>query len=315
LIDRWKADTLQGKSARMRMVLRDIEKASALDLSVIIQGESGTGKELAARMIHAGSLRRERNFVALNCGAIPENLAESELFGHCRGAFSGATMAKTGKIEHADGGTLLLDEIALLPLSIQGKLLRSVEGKTVTRLGENRERPVDVRILASTNTPLHVAVEKGSFRRDLFYRLNELLIVLPPLRERREDIPILAKTFLDEARGVCSKDTEGFTAEAMEVLLDHHWPGNVRELKNVVRKAVLAEASKQMSASTLKRILEEDAMHSEARPRLKLAVDEQERASILDALEASSGRIQRAASLLGIDRKTLYRKRKKHNLP
>jgi transcriptional regulator with PAS, ATPase and Fis domain len=315
LIKRGKAETLQGKSSRMKMVLRDIEKASANDLSVIIQGESGTGKELAARMIHDGSRRREGTFIAVNCSAIPENLAESELFGHCRGAFSGATMAKTGKIEHADGGTLLLDEIALLPLSIQGKLLRSVEGKTVTRLGENRERPVDVRILASTNTPLHVAVEKGSFRRDLFYRLNELLIVLPPLRDRREDIPVLSQTFLDEANRACSKDIEGFTADAMEALLDHPWPGNVRELKNVIRKAVLAEASKQMSASTLKRILEEDAMHSEAHPRLKDAVGERERASILEALKASSGRIQRAASLLGIDRKTLYRKRKKHGLP
>jgi transcriptional regulator with PAS, ATPase and Fis domain len=314
LINGGKADTLQGKSARMQMVLSDIEKASAHDLSVIIQGESGTGKELAARMIHAGSRRREGTFIAINCSAIPENLAESELFGHCRGAFSGATMAKTGKIEHADGGTLLLDEIALLPLSIQGKLLRSVEGKTVTRLGENRERSVDVRILASTNTPLIVAVERGAFRRDLFYRLNELLIVLPPLRERREDIPILAKTFLDEARGVCSKDIEGFTADAMEALLDHPWPGNVRELKNVIRKAVIAEASGRVSSSTVRTSMENDEPHAKVLPPLKEAVGERERASILEALKASSGRIQRTASLLGIDRKTLYRKRKKHNL-
>jgi DNA-binding NtrC family response regulator len=308
-------DALQGKSALMQEVIGNIERAAANDLSVIIQGESGTGKELAARMIHDRSVRREGNFVAVNCSAIPENLAESELFGHCRGAFSGATETKIGKIEHADGGTLLLDEIALLPVSIQGKLLRTVEGKTVTRLGENRERSVDVRIIASTNIPLTLAVERGQFRRDLFYRLSELLIVMPPLRERREDIPLLAGIFLYEARRLCRKDIAGFEDEALDALMNGRWRGNVRELKNVVRKAVLAEESDRLTIAAVLRALEDGVPYDLKSTRLKAIIDEQERESILDAMQSTSGCVRRASSLLGIDRKTLYRKRKKHNLP
>jgi DNA-binding NtrC family response regulator len=308
-------DALQGRSALMQEVIGSIEKAAANDLSVIIQGESGTGKELAARMIHDRSVRREGNFVAVNCSAIPENLAESELFGHCRGAFSGATETKIGKIEHADGGTLLLDEIALLPVSIQGKLLRTVEGKTVTRLGENRERSVDVRIIASTNIPLTLAVERGQFRRDLFYRLSELLIVMPPLRERREDIPLLAGIFLYEARRLCRKDIAGFEDEALDALMNGRWRGNVRELKNVVRKAVLAEESDRLTIAAVLRALEDGVPYDLKSTRLKAIIDEQERESILDAMQSTSGCVRRASSLLGIDRKTLYRKRKKHNLP
>ena len=216
-----------------------IRQVAPTDATVLIDGESGTGKELVARAVHARSSRSERPFVAVNCGAIPENLIESELFGHAKGAFTGAVSSRVGLFRAADGGTIFLDEIGELPLPLQVKLLRVLQERKFYRLGGAKEISVDVRVIAATNRDLEKLVEEGKFREDLYYRLNVATIYLPPLRERKEDILLLATAFIKEFNSKFGKSIEGFEPQAAELLQQYHWKGNVRELRNVIERAVL----------------------------------------------------------------------------
>ena len=228
-----------GESVQIKKVLEQIELVATSDISVFLEGETGTGKELAAHLIHKKSSRRDYPFVAVDCGAIPETLFESEMFGHEKGAFTGAVSIRIGKFEQANGGTLFLDEITNLPLTMQAKLLRSIQEKKIMRLGGRKQLEVDVRIIAASNKNIVENVRSGEFRSDLFYRLNEFKIELPSLRERKDDIPILADYFLKKMNKEQKKNILGFTPETMNELLNYSWSGNIRELKNIVKRAAL----------------------------------------------------------------------------
>jgi DNA-binding NtrC family response regulator len=234
-----------GKSKALRSVLRQLEQIAKSDSSVLLLGETGTGKELFAKAIHKLSRRKDKMMVCINCAAIPESLIESELFGHEKGAFTGATQLKYGKFETADTGTLFLDEIGELPLNLQPKLLRVLQEKEFERLGSNRVLNTNIRLIAATNRHLELEVEKGKFRSDLFYRLNVLPVVIPPLRDRKEDIPLLVQSFMGKFNRKTGKSIETIARKTLDKLQDYHWPGNVRELENVVERAhVLSEGSK-----------------------------------------------------------------------
>src|SRR5512136_3414548 len=233
---------LVGKSAAMRDVYRLLEQAAGLDITVLLGGETGTGKELAARAIHYHSSRKERRFVAVNCGALPPDLVESELFGHARGAFIGATTAKPGLFEEAEGGTIFLDEIGELPLGTQVKMNRVLQEREIRRVGDNAPVKVDVRVIAATHRDLRAEVQAGRFREDLYYRLHVFPIRLPPLRERAEDVPLLAAHFLEKHARAMRREIQGFDPEALRLLACSPWPGNVRELENAVERAVAIAA-------------------------------------------------------------------------
>lgn len=318
-------DKAMGESPQIKQVLKQVEIIAPTNMTVILQGSSGTGKELIANMIHQKSPRRDKPFIPIDSGAIPETLVESELFGYEKGAFTGADVQKEGKFEQADGGTLFLDEITNLSDAIQMKLLRVIEERKLQHLGGKRDTKIDVRIIVATNTNLSEAVNKGRFRDDLFHRLNEFYINLPPLRERKEDISILAKYFLDEANQDLNKKIKGFSGEAMKSLFNYHWPGNVRELRNAVKKAVLLadsnfiqaqDLSLELSISTpknpgLQQDLEKDASLKEI---TKNATREIEREAITKALAKVGGNKTKAAKFLKIDRMTLYSKIKELQL-
>ena len=319
-------DKAMGESPQIKQVLKQVEIIAPRNMTVILQGSSGTGKELIANMIHQKSLRKDKPFIPIDSGAIPETLVESELFGYEKGAFTGADVQKEGKFEQANGGTLFLDEITNLSDTIQMKLLRVIEERKLQHLGGKRETKIDVRIIVATNTNLSEAVNKGRFRDDLFHRLNEFYINLPPLRERKEDIPILAKYFLDEANQDLNKKIKGFSGEAMKFLFNYHWPGNVRELKNAVKKAVLLSDSNSIQAQDLslelsintpkknpglQQDLEKDASLKEI---TKNAMQEVEREAITKALAKVGGNKTKASKLLKIDRMTLYSKIKELQL-
>ncbi len=234
-----------GKSPAMQAIFELIKKVAHVKSSVLITGESGTGKELVAKAIHYNSPRKDRDFLAINCGAIPETLLESELFGHKKGSFTGASQDRKGFFEEADSGTLFLDEIGDIPINLQVKLLRVLQESEIRRVGEERSRPVDVRVIAATAKDLLQEVSRGAFREDLFYRLNVLPVNIPPLRERKEDIPSLVDHFIGKYNAAHSLAVEGVAASAMKSLLDYHWPGNIRELENIIERAmVLTEASR-----------------------------------------------------------------------
>ncbi|MEW6774742.1 MAG: sigma-54 dependent transcriptional regulator [Bdellovibrionota bacterium] len=238
-------------SPSMRGILETVRKVADVKTTVLITGESGTGKEMIARGIHESGARRSKNFVAINCGAIPENLLESELFGFVKGAFTDASRNKAGLFEEAEGGTIFLDEIGELPLALQVKLLRVLQEEEVRRVGENKSRKVDVRVIAATLRDLQADVESGRFRRDLYYRLNVLPIHIPPLRERPEDIPVLADRFIAKYSGRIGKKIQGFTAAARTALQGYAWPGNVRELENVIERAIVLSESEWIDVSDL----------------------------------------------------------------
>jgi transcriptional regulator with GAF, ATPase, and Fis domain len=252
---RYQFENLIGKSAAMERVTSLIEKVARTPASVIIFGETGTGKELVARAIHYSSDRRSRPFVTVDCGALPENLLESELFGHRRGAFSGAIHDRVGLFEEADGGTLFLDEVTNTSLDLQVKLLRSLQEGEVRRVGENLVRKVNVRIIAASNVDVRSAVEDGKFREDLFYRLNVVGIEVPPLRKRREDVPLLAQHFLKRSCARLGKEIAGFTEEGMRFLMSAPWRGNVRELENLVERAVILAEKDRLDAAFLQGLL------------------------------------------------------------
>jgi len=303
-----------GQSPQIKQVISQVKIIAPTNMTVIIQGESGAGKELIARMIHQQSMRKNRPFIAIDCGAIPDTLVESELFGYEKGAFTGADGAKQGQFERAHGGTLFLDEITNLPGAAQAKLLRVIQERRLQHLGGRKEIKVDVRILVATNIRLRKAVEAGRFRHDLFHRLDEFQIDLPPLRARRDDIPTLADYFLREANQELNKRIEGFSTEVMKHFLSYHWPGNVRELKNVVRRAVLLTKSGRITRDAMLT----DMTRARDEIDMELALTEGlsfeegtkrvQRELIKKALEQAGGSKTKAAKILHLNRKTLYRK-------
>ncbi len=297
-----------------------VELVAGSDISVILQGETGSGKEVLATRIHERSRRASGPFVRLNCAALPDALLESELFGHERGAFTGAAQTKIGLMEAAHGGTLFLDEIGEMALSTQAKLLRAIEGREVTRLGSVKPRSIDVRFLAATHRDLDSMLADGSFRRDLFFRLNGIALAVPPLRDRVGEIDILARSFAEEAASRGGRPSAGISERALAALRAHAWPGNIRELKNVVERAILLAQGVEiqlehinLGATSLRPA--PPAPPSSRGGALPAELANVERALILDALEKSSGNQKEAAKLLGISRRTLLYRLDMYDLP
>jgi len=312
-----------GRSAAMQEAHRLIEQAARLDITVLLTGETGTGKELAARAVHLNSARRERPFVAVNCGALPTELVESELFGHGKGAFTGAAQAKTGLFEEAHGGTLFLDEVGELPLNAQVKLLRVLQDKEIRRVGETRPVQVDVRVVAATHRDLRATAAQGRFREDLFYRLNVFPVQLPPLRERKEDIPLLAAHLLDKHGKAMGRTLEGIAPEALRTLVGYPWPGNVRELENTIMRAVAVATGLLITERDLPAEVRERqegvlpggaAKHLPYRDALDLARDRFSREYLTALLRDFEGNVTRAAEHAGIERESLHRLLKRYSI-
>jgi DNA-binding NtrC family response regulator len=302
---------LLGRSAAIQAVLQQVEQAAPSAAPIFILGESGTGKELVARTLHALSPRARAPFVGVNCAAIPESLLESEIFGHEKGAFTGALERRMGCFEMADGGTLLLDEVAEMHPTVQAKFLRVLAEGTIRRIGGKTEIQVDVRVVAATNQNPEAAVRDGKLRADLFYRLNVFPIALPPLRDRPEDIALLANAFLADSAARNGRARMAIAPEALQALGRHPWPGNVRELRNVIERAVLLAGGETIESSHLPEALRETAQTRTA-PTLTLSlgitVEEAEKALILKSLELAGHNKTRAAAILGITAKTLHNK-------
>jgi two-component system NtrC family response regulator len=296
-------EDMLGTSTAMRTVFDSIRKVAATDAPVLILGESGTGKEMAAQAIHHRSGRKEGPFVAINCSAIPETLLESELFGHEKGAFTGAHVQRKGRIESASGGTLFLDEIGEVPLPVQVKLLRFLQEKCIERVGGRQEIPVEARVIAATNSDLKKGMAEGTFREDLFYRLAVVQISLPPLRDRENDVRLLAQAFLQRFAAQIGKNGLVFDAEALRLIGRHPWPGNVRELENRVRRAVIMGDKRRLTVQDLELTEPATAMHAVT---LKDAREALEREMVKQAVRRHSGKIAPAAAELGVSRPTLY---------
>jgi DNA-binding NtrC family response regulator len=317
LRDAGRLGELVGGSKPMQEVMRIIEMAAPSSASVLITGETGSGKEIVARTIHKLSPRAAGPFVAINCSAIPETLMESEIFGHERGAFTGAAERRVGCFELADGGTLLLDEIGEMPAPTQAKLLRVLEDRKVRRLGSKTETPVDVRVLAATNKDPEQAVASGGLRQDLFFRLNVFHIHLPPLREHKEDIPLLAEHILRDVNIKHGKNVRGIGAEVLDIFMSHTWPGNIRELRNVLERAAIMSEKDLVSRSSLpgefgKVTAKSPGDLSTIRFPIGTTVDAMERELILQTLQATGNNKTRAAELLGVSLKTLHNKLKEY---
>jgi len=295
---------LMGNSAQMQEVFRMIRRVGPSDVPVLITGESGTGKELVARAIHRQSGRKGQAFVAINCGAIPETLLESELFGYEKGAFTGATQQRKGRIEGARGGTLFLDEIGDIPLGLQVKLLRFLQDHEIQRLGGQETIAVDARILAATNVDLQKAISEGRFREDLYYRLCVVTIAVPALNKRGSDIELLSRTFLTKFAEEQKKPLKGFTPQAMQALTAHNWPGNVREVENRIKRAVVMAEGKYVTPGNLE--LKDPSSSEEEASTLRTSRDSRERDLVRLAMEKADGNVSRAAADLGISRPTLY---------
>ncbi len=305
---------LIGSSAAMRAVLRTVHSLRHNQSTVLIEGESGTGKELVARAVHVASPRRDRPFVPVDCGALPESIIESELFGHERGAFTGA-LGAPGLFRVADGGTLFLDEVGEIPQTVQAKLLRALQEKEVRPVGATGAVPVDIRVICATNRSLREMVMEGSFRQDLYYRLNVVRLELPPLRERSEDVPLLAQHLLQKHQRP-GAPVRGFTPEALERLCRHDWPGNVRELENAVEAALALAQGDLLDARDLPLGAAAPAGGTQpaAAPDLPLSLGAYEKAALQRALEETQGDASEAARRLGIGRSTLYRKLARHGI-
>ncbi len=315
-------ENIMGTSPETKKVIHKLDQVAPTSMSVIIQGETGTGKELIARTIHKRSPRNENNFIAVDCGAIPETLMESEFFGYEKGAFTGAEGRRVGYFESAGDGTLFLDEITNLPLFLQGKLLRVLQEREVSRLGSHKSIKLDIRVIAASNKPLEQEVKKGNFREDLYYRLNEFTIFLPRLKDREEDVLFLAKLFLNEANSELQKESSGFTREAVRAMLYHEWPGNVRELRSAIRRAVLFNPEmiapehlfdeQPQTESSGKDGAQGDSFS--LRDIAKRTLEKAEVEAIEKALRITRGNKSKAAELLGIDYKTLFRKLKRYKI-
>jgi DNA-binding NtrC family response regulator len=304
-------DEIVAESEEMKRMLDMVQTVAATDSTVLIRGESGTGKELIARAIHSQSKRRYLPIVAVNCGAIPETLLESELFGHEKGAFTGALYRRKGRLELADGGTLFLDEIGDISPQMQVDLLRVLESKRFTRLGGADEIEVDFRLICATNKNLEKLLEAEKFREDLYYRINVFTIAIPPLRERRADILPMARHFVKKYARTMGKPEKGFSAETEQLLLNYPWPGNVRELENAIERAMVVGKEPEIHSGDLPL-----KMNGEQAPPYSaaLTLEELEKQHISRMLKDVEGNITRAASLLGIDRVTLYNKMKKYGI-
>ena len=298
---------LLGRSRSMEQVYALVARATATTATVLITGESGTGKELVARAIHYNSDRAAAPFVPVNCGGIPEGLLESELFGHMKGAFTGATESRAGFFQTADGGSIFLDEISETSLAMQVKLLRVLENREVTMVGASKTRHVDVRILAATNKDLSAQVARGAFRDDLYFRLNVLVIALPPLRDRGEDIALLAQHFLARYARDAAKETPKLSPEVLDVLSSYNWPGNVRELQNVIQRLVIMTDGDNIDVPDLPSLMRFSAYRGHGVQRTLAEVEQQH---IQNVLASVKGNKTRAAAILGIDRKTLREKLK-----
>ncbi|MEW6234433.1 MAG: sigma-54 dependent transcriptional regulator [Candidatus Omnitrophota bacterium] len=320
LEERKQLEGLIGESRPMQALYRLIEKVAPTDSTVLILGESGTGKELVARALHNQSKRKDEKFIAVNCGALPRELIESELFGHEKGSFSGAHQRKIGLMESADGGSLLLDEIGDLPLELQVKILRVLEQKEIRRIGSVNPKTVDVRIVAATNRDLQDDVQQGAFRQDLFYRLSIMDLRLPPLRERKEDIPLLVDHFIARFNQKLNRSVEGISPEALRLLMNYDWPGNVRELENAIQRCMILRDSG---------VIGEEDIPSSATAAAKIAVpnladpcevtlprarEAFERHYLKQLLEANNGNVTQSALMAGIGRRTLQELMKKYGL-
>ncbi len=301
---------LIAESPAMRPVLELIHRVGPSDANVLITGENGTGKEVVARTLHALSTRAAKPLVTVNAGALSEGVFESELFGHVRGAFTDAKADRVGRFELADGGTLLLDEIGNVPLNLQTKLLRVLETGEFERVGSSKTRRADVRVLSATNADLHEAMEQGRFRQDLLFRLNTVEIHLPPLRERREDVPLLAQYYLQQHVRHYRKRVEGFDKAAMDALQGYSWPGNIRELNHVAERAILMAQGESVRASDLGLRQEREA----ARRLEEMSLEEVESFLIRKALARFNGNVNQAADTLGLSRSALYRRLQKYGL-
>ncbi len=314
--DRYSFHNIIGKCDRMQKVFDLISQAAPRRSTILLQGESGTGKELVAKAIHASSGRTDAPFIAINCGNIPSDLLESELFGHVRGAFTGATNTKKGLFEAADGGTLFLDEVTTISLEIQSKLLRVIQEREFRRLGGLDNIKVDVRIIAASNSDLQAAVRQGIFREDLYYRLNVITIQIPPLRERPQDIPLLIEHFIKKYSEENQRDNVGMDPSAMKVLMDYQWPGNVRELENVVERAVVLSTGNTITPDLFPNNIsapppETAFLLSEAPISLKEKVGNYEKSLILAALDRTGWNQKKAARLLSVNATTLNEKLKR----
>lgn len=299
-----------GESIAMRALRKQIAIVAPSDGRVLISGESGTGKELVARAIHSQSRRKGAPFVEINSAAIPEELVESELFGHAKGAFSGATTSKKGKFEIADGATLFLDEIGDMSARVQAKMLRVLEEQRFEPVGSNTAVKVDVRVISATNKRLEDLIENGNFRHDLFYRLNVIPFQVPPLRERLEDVPALIEHFNQRFSGDNGKRPKSFQPDAIERLQDHTWPGNVRELKNIIERVIIMNTKQKIAAADLPDLgfTDEKPASSFRFPSFKAATDAYQREFILHKLAEHDGNVSKAAEEMGVDRSHLYRR-------
>jgi len=304
-----------GKTAGIQRILETIESVKNSESSVLIQGETGTGKELIARALHYSSVRRDKPFVTVNCAAIPRELIESELFGYEKGAFTGASSRRIGRFEEAEGGTVFLDEIGELELSLQAKLLRVLQEREIERLGSNKKVRVNFRLISSTNLDLSEEVRKGRFREDLFYRINVIEIKVPPLRERKEDIPLMVSEFIKEF-SLRENKIVTVSEEVMKIFLDYQWPGNIRQLKNIIERAVVIsrgdritsrdlpdELNKILRANTIETKCTNPPMTSTLMPLRDLEIE-----AVREALRQCNGNKSKAAKMLGISRKTLYKR-------
>jgi len=315
------SDFIVGKSIQSQTVQKYIELIAPSDMSVIVHGETGTGKEFVAQSIHRFSKRSKSPFVAIDCGALPKELAGSELFGHIKGSFTGAVNDKPGSFEVANGGTIFLDEIGNLSYENQIKLLRVIQERKIKRIGATKDTPIDVRIVAATNEDLSKAVKEGKFREDLYHRLNEFKIQLSPLRERKDDIMVFADHFLKKANASLQKNVQSFSTEVAEYLRNYYWHGNLRELTNVVKRSVLLTTGDEILKDSLPveilQVTMDDSLVGvdESKGVLKSIAGSAERQAIIEALEKVAYNKSKAADLLNIDRKTLYNKLKLYNIP
>lgn len=312
----WAKNEIVGKSPAIQEIFQMIEQVASAQSNILITGESGTGKEVVAKSIHTQSHRSKKPFIAINCTAIPENLLESELFGHAKGAFTGAHERKKGLFEEAEGGTLFLDEIGDLDMSLQAKLLRVLQERKIKPVGDNQMKDIDVRIIAATHKDLKKAIKEGNFREDLFFRLSVIPIVVPPLRHRQEDIPLLAQHFLNKYSVLNNKLVTGFSTEALHKLINMPWPGNVRELENLIERLVVLTKNSAIQAYEIPNGEEKghEAFYGEA-TQDSPSLEALEKRYIQAILEKTGGRKEKAAHILGINRRTLYRKLKDYNLP
>ncbi len=314
LADRFSLDNIMGASSKMKRIYDMVARVAKSDSTVLIQGESGTGKELIARAIHFNSSRAKKPFITINCSAIPENLMESELFGHVKGAFTGAVKDKAGKFEAADGGTIFLDEIGDIRKDLQVKLLRVLQEKSIDKVGSTQDINVDVRVIAATNILLETAIEEGKFREDLFYRISVIPILLPPLRERKDDITLLVQHFMTKHGG---KDCK-MLPEVLDILNRYDWPGNVRELENIIERAIVLKKEDNVISPEdvpdhIKRKQSSSQMSLEI-PDEGLKLEEVEKALIINAMNKAGQNQTRAAELLNISRQTLIYRMQKYDI-